>query len=307
MSSNWKHSGVTIRPRGGLGNQLFIYASGRELAERHGVPLFIDPIWFYGPSERQFELTPLLAAKHSTMVTPQASPLKHLVRLFGHRALALEERLLRNSTKQITEATFNFDSKLDPTMAGKTLVGYFQSSKYFETVTESLLAEISSVTKGFAPRDSLRNDLFGQDIPRIAVHVRRGDYLGDLERKYHGILGLDYYKAALGKLKDTVGEFLVVPFSDDLAFATDMLQKIHSPVSRTKLAPEFSAWPELARMASLDGIITANSSLSWWAAWLLAQKGQPCVAPEPWYGPLGPKSTDVIPHSWFSISHQMTV
>jgi hypothetical protein len=107
-------------------------------------------------------------------------------------------------------------------------------------------------------------------------------------------------------MHEEVGDFVVVPFSDDLAYARQLLGSIHesiAPATNTNPKHHSSAWMALGRMSSLDGIITANSSLSWWAAWLLHQSGKPCIAPRPWFGPLGPNSNNLIPKGWIEVEH----
>lgn len=290
-------SGFTIRPRGGLGNQLFIYAAGRHLSLKHQVPLFIDPIWFYGQSKRKFELEPLISDEKGIYLSSSNAALKSLVKNFGTKALALEERALLKMKQRARGINYEPIGHQHEVYPGDTLVGYFQSPTYFSGSAETLEQEfVEAFNKvGFVPSSNGRSS---RTVPHIAVHFRRGDYLNRKEIKYHGVLGRQYYASALSWLSEVVGDFVVVPFSDDMDFAIKVLRDLHPQVNVISTENEPTAWSDLALMSSFDGVVTANSSFSWWAAWMVKQDGKLCVAPDPWYGPNGPSINHLVPSTW---------
>lgn len=154
------------------------------------------------------------------------------------------------------------------------LNGYFQSERYFED-----------------DADFIRS-IFKPDMPAqenvCAVHVRRGDYLG--LQQYHPVQSLSYYNAAVEAQKASGAEKFMV-FSDDPAWCKSNLPWADEvSEGRTDL-------DDLALMSSCTHHIIANSSFSWWGAWLSASNN--VIAPHNWFGPLGPQDTrDLIPDRW---------
>lgn len=158
------------------------------------------------------------------------------------------------------------------------LNGYFQSEKYFWDIKERIAHLFKTNSMEIIS-------------PSVAIHVRRGDYV---ERSHHHRnLGLEYYQEAMKLFPGAKFDI----FSDDINFCRKWFWygpnyiEPASPVS------------DLAFMASHTGFIIANSSYSWWAAWLAEQlHGAIIVAPTEWYAPeTGLSSTDIVPERWIRI------
>ena len=299
-----KIKGITIRPRGGLGNQLFIYAAGRTIAMKYDVPLLIDPVWFRGQTKRKFELVPLFDQSMSVRMKTPNPLLNQLTGALGYGVLQLNEFVLSKRASVFVENSFRFDSKVTRVPRDATLLGYFQSYKYFASIAGTLSSELRSATSKVSHFQSSFCNRQSRDLPRIAVHVRRGDYQFSKESLHHGVLGLNYYRQAIQIMRQEIGDFIAIVFSDDIKSATAMLDEIHNRVETVNTLSAPSAWDDLSTMCQLDGIITANSSFSWWAAWLLSAEGMPCLVPDPWFRNKELDATDLLPPGWRKVPHQ---
>jgi hypothetical protein len=284
---------ITVSLIGGLGNQMFQYAAGKALAERHGVPLALDLSGFRNYPLRSFLLDRLLvpeAAASSAQAEPIQKPEINFVRA---RWKARIDRLLEKaglpklatSLSEYREPHFHYDPAFEALGPQTTLFGYFQSERYFSSIAESLRDR-------FSPREPL-GEAAAAALARIetcrlpiSVHVRRGDYLNPGTAEVHGILGEPYYNEALACLEAGVGrDAELFVFSDDAAAAEQVLNFV--PKSRLVHVggdPQ-RPWEDMALMARCKHHIIANSSFSWWGAWLNRFPEKIVVAPREWFTP----------------------
>jgi hypothetical protein len=265
-------SDIALQLTGGLGNQLFQLAFARRLAE-DGHTITLD---------RHSQDSPLgsLAEKFPTV-------------RFNPPAMKLARRLQSSRTHtgriRVSERTFRFDPAIFDLVArgGRFyLEGYWQSPNYFESDNERLADDVrQELETRLTPQghDMLRNV---QSEPRVAsVHVRRGDYLNPKTANHHGVLDMGYYRRAMDFMRGRgVTHFCV--FSDDLGFARDQFE--HPDVSVVPHDVGQDPGAEILLMAACTDHVIANSSFSWWGAWLSRT---------------GPKATVVAPARWFAAPH----
>lgn len=287
-------TGITIRPVGGLGNQLFIYAMGRAVAERLSCPLFVD-LGYYSQSNphdtpRVPELDWIIRPDQILTVTQQ-SRLSHLltrVRTKFH---------LHDSQRVFQEHGFAYDSRIQEISIGTRLLGYFQSWKYFQSISDELRADIlkqAPKSDWFQTEQRLLQEL----EPWIALHVRRGDYLATNNAQHHGLTGRDYYETAIKSIESKLGPCNLVLFSDEPSAAAELISTIH-PITRVTKAPNDSHPMEsIVLMSQANAIITANSSFSWWAAWLANLEPKLTFTPDPWFASAGNDERDLCPPQW---------
>lgn len=177
------------------------------------------------------------------------------------------------------------------------LMGYWQSYRYFDSIRDALISEIR-------PAETLSNHY--QDYLRkiegsisAMVHIRRGDYVNlPVAAKVHGFLGIDYYRRGMDFLiaSDPNTEFFV--FSDDIGWAKTNLphqDRLHFIESSThKTAPV----QELYLMNQCQKHLIANSSLSWWGAWLSKSPAPLVIAPKHWTNDRDKNWDDLLPPWW---------
>jgi hypothetical protein len=171
--------------------------------------------------------------------------------------------------------------------------GYFQSVEYFQKYIEEI---VQYVQKKKNPSMELSRYLEVFQTRRIvAVHVRRGDYLGLDD--YHGVLPMNYYQEALKKFPED--KFHVAVFSNDIDLA-----RLHFPSNYIFIGPSDlpSAAENLVLMSSASGIIGANSTLSLWAALLMNERSELKVFPEPWFKTTSIDTSNLVPAGYSRVN-----
>lgn len=283
---------IIIRIQGGLGNQLFQYAAAKCLAEKLDTSCKLDVSSLNQKQSRQLELNqfsfkPVLASDKEIK--------KHLFlpSLYRHSP-ALFGRLGRNIYR---EPHFHFDEKFYDIKKPVYLNGYFQSEKYFKPAEDL-------ISKEFTVNPLLIGHLKGriqewQPKETIAVHIRRGDYTNKKIQDYHGILPADYYNKAIALLAEKIANPYFCFFSDDIGWVKENII-ISDPHEFTSSVTQ-SAIEDFHLMTQCKHNIIANSSFSWWAAWLNNHSGKTIVTPRQWFNNVKLDTKDLIPENWIRI------
>ena len=278
---------------GGLGNQLFIYAAGRAVAEKLRVPLLIDTSHYSensgpGPS-RSWQLSFLVSARMVKTRRP--------VWFSTSTRFAIERRLPNLPWRKVfRESDFSFDSRVEGVAPGTRMLGYFQSWRYFDGIKESLRRDFFERvprTPWLVNEQALLRSLG----PWIGVHIRLGDYLTPKNKEIYGVLGSTYYQNSLNQISQK-SEFPLVLFSDEPSEAIKILQPIH-PIAHVIQPPPYTHPAEvLVLMSEAQKMIIANSSYGWWGAWLAASRGSTVIAPSPWFRNESIPCSDLYPDTW---------
>lgn len=264
---------VTTKLLGGLGNQMFQIATVYAYAKRHGFDYGFDFDSCYTP-------------------------------LQGYSSVKYKDDFFKN-IKRLDNTIFNmeyiepsFSYNKIPKNDNLVLNGYFQSEKYFKDYKEDVIKLFSN----FDIKDERRVLDFLFNLHKesngkknsVTIHVRRGDYLTPPEKQqFHTNLAdtTDYYQKAMELFNDC--NFIFV--SDDIQWCKDNFKG-----DNIFYSPFNSELEDLLLMSLVYGNIIANSSFSWWGAYL--SLNEKIVAPKQWFGPNGPKDTqDIIPENWIKI------
>jgi hypothetical protein len=279
---------------GGLGNQLFQYAAGRALAERHGTALKLDTGRIGKHRLRGYALRPFaikaqeLTATESLRLGVGHEPRTRLGRLL--------QRFRRPSIPVVVERGFPFDPSVLESPAHCYLQGYWQSPKYFVSIEEQIRSELHVQD----PPAGLNLEL-GRRIAEglaVSVHVRRGDYASSPSTNlYHGTCNPEYYFAAEAHLRSRLGELALYVFSDDPDWAQANLRFQSATVLVRHNGPERD-YEDLRLMSLCKHHIIANSTFSWWGAWLCGNPGKIVIAPQNWFREPALSTRDLIPDSW---------
>ena len=300
---------ITVSLMGGLGNQMFQYAAGKALAERHGVSLALDISGFRNSTHRSFLLDRLSIPESDRAVALEVSaekPVNHFARSLWKRRIdrVLESagmpKLVR-SANQYREPHFHHDSEFEALGPETSLFGYFQSERYFSSITQPL-------RDCFSPGEPLgtrAGEVLSQ-IERselsVSMHVRRGDYLNPATAKFHGVLGKSYYRQAIDWIEAALGKRVVFfVFSDDPILAERVLNFVPKcRLNHVRGDPD-RPWEDLALMARCRHHVIANSSFSWWGAWLNPSPDKIVVAPRDWFAQKqsnNQNTSDLYPVGW---------
>jgi hypothetical protein len=176
------------------------------------------------------------------------------------------------------------------------LVGYWHSERYFSAVADEL-----------RPLFQLRDEARGRNAellarmaaePAVSLHVRRGDYAANPATKaFHGLLGASYYQAAVARMQELAPGARFYVFSDEPAWVRENLQLPEGSVMVDHNGE--AAQEDLRLMSACRHHVVANSSFSWWGAWLDPRPGKLVLAPRHWFRPeSGVNDRDLVPSSW---------
>jgi len=293
---------VVTRLIGGLGNQMFQYAAGRALALRCGAVLKLDLSGYATYGKRRYELEPFAIC---------ATPVSEAeLAQFGLRPEAQDSwrrRLRRwlaargwtSSSSVYVEREFRFDAGVLALRSPVYLDGYWQTEKYFADVAEVLRRE-------FVPREGLEpeNAAIAAQIAAttaVSVHVRRGDYVTERRTgRIHGLCSVDYFRAAVQLIQERVGAIHLFIFSDDPEWSRGNLQ-LGPPTTFVATNSPDRGFRDMQLMARCRHHIIANSSFSWWGAWLNPSPAKIVVAPQRWFKASGRDTRDLLPDSWMRL------
>lgn len=284
---------IVVALEGGLGNQMFQYAAARAVAVRTSSQLELDIRPLLASGERGYGLDTFRLRPPPEIIADGQPPRRHgRIRRYINSIL-WGERVFR-------ESGFRYDPAVLSISPGIRMEGYFQSERYFTDVSqtiredftprEDLLAEISRTAEKLIPKESC-----------VSLHVRRGDYTNPATMAIHGLLDASYYEKALRLVAERAGQTLpICVFTDDPTWVRANLALPGEP----RFVSEHTRTPlqDMMLMSRCTHHITANSSFSWWGAWLNPNQGKIVVTPREWFQPISRLDThDLRPAGWIQI------
>ena len=291
---------IIVNVVGGLGNQMFQYAAGRALSLEHGLPLRLDVGEFALHAIHQgFELERIFSAPVSLAGKEDLRSI--LGWQSGRRAMRLlarpEARFLRCS-RLIIEPHFQYFSGIRQIQNSCYLRGYWQSERYFSAVADAIRTDFT-----FRLLMSEENQRIAEKIAAVnavSLHVRRGDYVSNPHTlSVHGVCSLEYYVRAIRHIAERVSDPVFFVFSDDLDWARDKFP-IDYPCHYVNHNQGSESYNDMRLMSLCSHHVLANSSFSWWGAWLNPSDSKIVVAPRQWFAKPVDVS-DLLPDEWVSL------
>lgn len=293
---------VIVRISGGLGNQMFQYAAGKACAVRNQCELKVDLSAYNRPprgqeAARKFEL-PVFLGEVPMATTAELATIRQYNENKAYKAYNRGRKLL-GLQPAYTYCQERVPMHFDPailTSTGELLYvdGDWQNEKYFSNIADEL-------RRDFTPNDletNTRNAALAQQMAGMAsvsLHVRRGDYLNN---EVHKPAPLAYYQAAIERVATQVAQPHFYIFSDDIAWARANLHFGAAPSTFIDHNTGLDSYKDLYLMSKCQHHVVANSSFSWWGAWLNWSKQKLVIAPAEWLTFLNVTATDVVPESW---------
>ena len=285
-------SSVVVALDGGLGNQMFQHAAGRSVAVRVRMPLALDLRPLLQRGGRAYGLGDFRLGEDAELLT-EGPPPRRAGRLQGLF------RSLTGGTQTFKEASFAYDERIRRLKAPVRLEGYFQSERYFAEMADQIRHDFTPRADLLAEIDALALRLLPTE-PSVSLHVRRGDYTSPAVVAVHGSLDAAYYDRALRLVAERSGNTLTIcVFTDDPSWVRANLvlpgqARFISEHTRTALQ-------DMILMSRCTHHITANSSFSWWGAWLNPGQDKIVVTPARWFQPTsGLDTKDLVPSRWLS-------
>lgn len=285
---------IIVNLKGGTGNQLFQYALGRHLAIKNNAVLKLDVDGLdrankVGDIYRPFALQSFCVVKEIA-TTEEITRFKYPYGIFSKAYRFISFKLSRDKNTSFHPKVLSYTGDL-------YLDGFWQSPLYFETIRKTLLEELT-LAKPWSEAGATFSQLI-KNTPAVSLHVRRGDYIKNprVEKEF-GPCSLDYYRKAMAEVEKTLPSPTYFIFSDDLPWV-----KANLPVGDKAVfvnGKDMTDVEDLMLMSMCQHNIIANSSFSWWGAWLNKNPDKIVVAPTPWFE-TQPYDKDLIPSTWLQL------
>jgi hypothetical protein len=267
---------ITAQLMGGIGNQMF------QIAAAKGLTLKLKDMY---PEDYKDVKCVFDFNKCDTKLQGNVSN-KYKDDFFRH----IQNKSIGNLKHKFKENGFKY-SEIPPIKEwakGLELFGYFQSSKYFNDYRGEIINLFHFSEEKVSRINEFINSVDGNVT---AVHVRRGDYLNN--PGYHPTCSVEYYKEAMKR----IGESNFIFISDDIEWCKENFKG-----DNIYYSPFTSEIEDLTLITNCDNQIIANSSFSWWGAYLCKSNGNTVIGPKIWFGPKGPQDThDVLLKNWIKI------
>lgn len=291
---------IIVNLIGGLGNQMFQYAAGRALSLRLSAPLRLDVSGFSGYGLHQgFELSRVFGCK-SKIATDE-----EIREFLGWRSSPVARKIVMRPSldmlhgdRLVVEPHFHYWPGIREVSHNAYLFGYWQSERYFSEVAETIRADFT-FSHQLSSQNAEMAEKIGQTMA-VSLHVRRGDYVSDSKSNAaHGLCTLEYYREAILHMAEHVErpEFFI--FSDDIAWVKANL-KVDFPCQYVDHNQGAESYNDMRLMSMCRHHIIANSSFSWWGAWLNPRPDKIVVAPKKWFAN-DKNVADLYPAGWVLI------
>lgn len=293
---------VIVNIIGGIGNQMFQCAAGLALSERLGTELLYDIRMFDNYKlHNGFEL-------NRVFLTQKKVANDHEIRrIIGWRASKFGKRLMRNRILQRYSCKKYF---IEPCFSSRSLdllpkdiymKGYWQSEKFFRGF-EHIVHQHFRYKSTFANEENIKiSRALNKSLNSVSIHVRRGDYILNEKTNFvHGACDIDYYKNAMHYIEARINNPEYYIFSDEIEWAEK-----HLPVKGKKIFINHNngidSFNDMRLMSLCRHNIIANSSFSWWGAWLNMNKNKIVISPKRWFRNENIRKKGIVPDSWIKL------
>lgn len=288
---------------GGLGNQMFEYAFAYMLSKSFGNNVVLDLSWFEEEeypeniTPRTFDLDVFnieyeVATKEDIAKIVYPTHRSKIKRFLGDNLKI--EKFKSDGNSYVQKIFCNFDKKLLKSPEYYYYDGYFQNEKYFLPAREELLKKFTSKTPLDEKNQSILDKIFSTNS--VSIHVRRGDYVTlEFINKVHGTCSVEYYQKGIDFICKRVENPHFFLFSDDINWVIENLE-IKYPFTVVDFNQD-KCWLDLNLMKTCKHNIIANSSFSWWGAWLNENPGKIVITPKIWKAHQ-PRKNAIMPKSW---------
>lgn len=283
---------------GGLGNQMFQYAFGRAIASKLQSKLVLDLSKESLGTLRSFELDNVfnIEAKIATELD--------LKKVLGWRRHDWVKKIFKKIgasnllyPRLMEEPHFYFAPQIFPVIDDIYISGYWQSEKYFKEIEATIRQEFTFRQPLSSLSSALVVKIRENANTAISLHVRRGDYVSNsANNRVHGVCSLDYYQAAVEYIAERVAHPFFYIFSDDIEWVRTNID-LSFPYVLVDHNRGASSYEDMFLISVCKHHIIANSSFSWWGAWLSSNPDKIIITPRNWFSDENMRH-DLFPQSW---------
>ena len=208
----------------------------------------------------------------------------------------IRQLITGTTTRHYELGEFKIKAKFTKAKGHNYLDGYWQNEKYFKDIRHILLKDFTLKKK---TNNFLKLKKLIAETNSVSIHFRRGDYVKRaVTRKYHGVLNLNYYRRAIALIGEKVEKPNFFVFSDDISWVKKNF-KIGKPLTFISGLRKLTNSEELILMSLCKHNIIANSSFSWWGAWLNKNPAKIVIAPKRWFR--AKTDSEIVPQSWIKL------
>lgn len=291
---------IVSRIVGGLGNQMFQYAAGRALSLERGKPLCLDISQFADYELHQgFELLRVFSCPIDIVCEAELRNILGWQRHpFVRRVLVWPSMVVFRRKGYVVEPHFHYWPGIENVPQDSFLSGYWQSEKYFQKYAAVIRADFTFKTQLTKKNAELAEKI--SHVNAVSLHVRRGDYaMNPQATATHGLCSLDYYQSAIFHMAERVDNLNFFVFSDDIPWVRENLAIDH-PCIYVDHNQGTESYNDMRLMSMCRHHIIANSSFSWWGAWLNSRSDKIVIAPKKWFANES-NTVDLIPSGWIAM------
>ena len=296
MSLKKIDDGICGYVAGGLGNQLFMLAAAWKQADRLQCPLYVDTSHSTINTGRPFELS---SFSSPAIELQDRSPWR-TIKVSKTRSVPIPKRW--NPKRQnlyIEKNVALFDSKINNVGIGTSLIGYFQSPKYFEGIETELINSINNFKYSNEELSEI-NSISSNEM--ITLHLRRGDYL-NTGKSRDLVTSIEYAKRSISLLRSLGINHQIRVFSDSPEYVINELRHLDEDFVIGDSEKLLSPLATIKAMSMGTSMIMSNSTFSWWAAWLMSSRtsnNSKVIAPRPWLQ-TGQSRADLLMKEWITL------
>jgi hypothetical protein len=281
---------------GGLGNQMFQYALGRMLSIKNNTSLFMDISSFANDPLRDFTLH-IFNIECNIFNSMADTPYVIKSSCVWYRNF-INKILRKKIIQKVDEVKFGFNKDILACGDNIYLDGYWQSERYFCNIINILREDFQLREELSEKRKSIYKDIIKSNS--ISIHIRRSDYITNKAANVvHGVCELDWYKNAVSIITKDIADCIFYIFTDDPLWVKKNFNldccAVHVP-----LDADGRDFEDLFLMSACKHNIIANSSFSWWGAWLNANPDKIVIAPKRWFNDPNFDTSALFPNSWRS-------
>lgn len=298
---------VKVFLRGGLGNQMFQYAAGLAVAKKNNTQLVLDTVFLNDRLPRRnfsyrtydldiFTLDPRFTAlsKYSQNVPIPGFWLALDLGLMKLKSLFGKQYIIKEKKE------FSFDPDIFKKEGNVLLWGRWQNEKYFKDIADEVRTAFIFKDPLAGEAATIADDIRSSDS--VSIHVRRGDFVAFKNvAEMMGETDLSYYNRAVAYVAGHVGNPKLFVFSDDIDWCKDNLKLPFPSVYVPASAEGPKAAFHLQLMSLCKYNIIANSTFSWWGAWLNRNPEKIVIAPKRWYADGRDDTNEIMPTDWIKI------
>jgi hypothetical protein len=293
---------ITVKIIGGLGNQLFQYALGRHLAEIHNTSLALDITGYetyklHSYSLWAFNIRENFASPEETasLTVRKQRVMERLSARLLHRRPKLAPTHIREERSQ----HYRFNPDILSLPDGVYLDGYWQTEKYFIDIAGIIRREASVKFSQIGKDKEIAQVI--DSVESVSLHIRRGDYVSNPKTHHaRGTCDLNHYFRCVEQLCRRVTNPHFFIFTDDPQWARDNLN-LSYPTTFVDHNNADKNYEDLRLMSQCKHHIIANSSFSWWAAWLNPREDKMVFAPKRWLAASYQNCPDIVPTQWITL------